>query len=242
MTLTIEKVQQDLIAKAGISNFGRLSEFGVSDFFYSSFVFKNLTEKTPIFELSSSGVLKPSVKEFLKQFTDLTETNIVFESHDYDSQVFSLTSDKLNCFLHVSSSEERFIINFYCNNYDQFLTVKAFITSHLQNKRNNENIYAISRTPKGGLDLMSLGKLEYTLEKENYEPDVVKEYEYILDEYSSPDPKGRLVILNGKPGVGKSHLVRGILSKMKNALVIILPSRLTGEIDGPELMQLIIGT
>jgi len=236
----IEKVHKDLINKAIISNFGRVSEFGIADFFYSSFVFTNLSESKRIFEFSMTGLLKGSVKEFLKQYVELTAAKVVFECHEYEYQNFTLADDNLNSFFHIASSEERHVVNFYCNTPEKFILIKTFLVTSLASKRRDDNVYAISRTPKGGLDLMSLGKLEYELEKENYESNIIEDYEYIIDQYSSKDPSGRLVILNGKPGVGKSHLVRGILSKLKNTLIIILPSRLTGEIDGPELIQLII--
>lgn len=236
----VEKVHKDLIGRAGISNFGRTSEFGIADFFYSAFVFNNLSESKRIFEFSMTGLLKGSTKDFLKQYVELTAAKIVYECHEYEYQNFALISDDLSTFFYISSSEERHVVNFYSNNPEKFTLIKAFLVASLQSKRDNDNVYAISRTPKGGLDLMSLGKLDYELEKDNYENNIIEEYEYIINQYSAKDPAGRLVILNGKPGVGKSHLVRGILSKLKNTLIIILPSRLTGEIDGPELMQLII--
>jgi len=211
MTHSIGQTQKDLISRSGISNFGRTSEFGIADFFYSSFVFKNLSEKKSIFEFSVTGQIKISLKEFVKQLLELTNTKVVFESHDYDAKNLTLTSEELNVYICLSSSEERNSINFYVNDHEIFLNIKAFLASALQVKRDNENIYAISRTPKGGLDLMSLGKLEYEFEKENYESETIAAYDHVLSEYSSPDPKGRLVILNGKPGVGKAQPLDSII-------------------------------
>lgn len=105
-------------------------------------------------------------------------------------------------------------------------------------KRKTDGIFVIS-TKKTGLSLHSLGKLNYNFIEENYENNVLSAYKYITTEYSKPQPYGRLSIINGPPGTGKTNLIKGIISSVKNCLIVLLPAKFVSEVDSPALVTLL---
>jgi len=50
--------------------------------------------------------------------------------------------------------------------------------------------------------------------KKNYLPEVIEDIEYVIKSFSKTPPGGRIAILNGEPGTGKTHLIRSFLSRM----------------------------
>lgn len=100
-------------------------------------------------------------------------------------------------------------------------------------------VHAIGTT-QHGLVLQSLGVMKDQLVRSNYNQEVNDAFDYVLREYNSESPGGRIVILNGPPGTGKTHLVKAMVPKFNNALVVMLPSRLVAEVDGPSLVSLLV--
>jgi SpoVK/Ycf46/Vps4 family AAA+-type ATPase len=61
----------------------------------------------------------------------------------------------------------------------------------------------------------------------------------VVEQFNKEEPYGRLAIINGAPGGGKTFLVKNMISQMKDCLTVLLPSKLAGEIDSPALITLL---
>lgn len=96
-------------------------------------------------------------------------------------------------------------------------------------------VYTLTKT-SDGLDLVSLGKASNELERGNYEDRVLADYDHVISDFKSTDPCGRLVLLNGPPGTGKTYLIKGLLSSVQNALFILVPPNLVGQFSNPEFI------
>jgi hypothetical protein len=95
-------------------------------------------------------------------------------------------------------------------------------------------VYALGQTARG-LTLRELGKMDTRIERGNYTEEVLNKVDYVIKEYNKESPLGRLTIINGPPGTGKTHLIKGMIPELKECLVVLLPTRLVGEIDGPSI-------
>lgn len=102
----------------------------------------------------------------------------------------------------------------------------------------SDKIYVIS-TSRNGLMLNSLGKLNYSFIRDNYEEKVLNSFEYVTKQFNKSNPYGRLTIMNGQPGTGKTNLLKGIISEIKNSLVILLPSKFVSDVDSPNIITLL---
>lgn len=102
-------------------------------------------------------------------------------------------------------------------------------------------IYMLSASQGGGMSLTPMKVTNSDLIKTNYSDAVIEEYEYILDQFQSENPNGRICIIHGKPGTGKTYLIRGLIGAIDKAEFIFIPSRLAGNIDDPSFVSLLIG-
>ncbi len=101
------------------------------------------------------------------------------------------------------------------------------------------DVYVISRGPKGPR-LESIGVAHIALERGNYEDNVVKSYDYIVKDLNNKkNPGGRLSIIDGQPGTGKTYLVRALMGEVPNAIFVIVPPESVMEISGPNLIPLL---
>ena len=87
--------------------------------------------------------------------------------------------------------------------------------------------------------LTELGEVDHPLERQNYTPGTLEKYDRVLEDLISASPTGRLTILDGEPGTGKSFLIRGIISSA-SALFIYVPASVAGRITGPDIIPIIM--
>jgi hypothetical protein len=103
-------------------------------------------------------------------------------------------------------------------------------------------VFAITRNHQGGLQLTRIGYAGAPIERGNYIDEVCRDYDYIVDDLHSKDPMGRVIILDGPAGTGKSHMIRGILMDAPKAMFVIVPPNMVASIGGPELIPLLLRT
>lgn len=91
-----------------------------------------------------------------------------------------------------------------------------------------------------GPNIVKAGEAHLPLERGNYEPSVIEDFDYIVNQMNSKEPYGRLVIFNGQPGSGKTHLIRGLLDEIKGAIFVLIQPDLLSQLAGPQLIQPIL--
>ena len=72
------------------------------------------------------------------------------------------------------------------------------------------HIYAVVKTMMG-LSLSSLGNASIPLIESNYTPNVIRDYKYVVRDLLSESPSGRIAVMRGPAGTGKTHLIRALL-------------------------------
>ena len=118
------------------------------------------------------------------------------------------------------------------------IAFENYVKENFSNDKKS-SVYVIAQSTGGGLALHNLGPIESTFERENYSEDIVRSYDYVVDQFNRKEPYGRLAIFNGPPGTGKTYLLRSLIGQIKDCLVVLLPSKLVGEIDSPALITLL---
>lgn len=210
------------------------------DWLYTIFHKENISSKieehfiSGHFDSEEETVLAEVVKilgyNYSKLDTNSATRSYYFLANDYRDVcglIFKRTSDGTK-YIEVSLST---IDNTIVEKIDTY--IKSIVI-----KRKTDGIFVIS-TKKTGLSLHSLGKLNYNFIEGNYENNVLSAYKYITNEYSKAQPYGRLSIVNGPPGTGKTNLIKGIISSVKNCLIVLLPSKFVSEVDSPALVTLL---
>jgi hypothetical protein len=102
-------------------------------------------------------------------------------------------------------------------------------------------IFAIMRAPPhGGLQLTRIGYAGTPLERGNYSEKVLRDYDFVVQDLKAQSPSGRIVILEGAPGVGKTFIARSLLMEVPDAMFILVPPDMVSSMGGPELLPLLL--
>lgn len=105
-------------------------------------------------------------------------------------------------------------------------------------ERKQGTAYAIAQV-HGNYDLTAIGTASVPLLRENYEENVIKAYDHIIADLKLREPSGRLSIIDGPAGTGKTHLIRGIMHDAVNCVYILMPPNFITELSGPSLIPLL---
>lgn len=114
----------------------------------------------------------------------------------------------------------------------------SFIEKSFISKSKKDLVFSIIKSTFG-LEIKNLGNGASPLIKENYNPQVIDELNYVIDTFKKTPPPGRICILNGEPGTGKTHLVRSFLSEI-DCVYLIVPSSLISSLDSPDFLPLLL--
>lgn len=110
---------------------------------------------------------------------------------------------------------------------------------HRRDKRYVKGARPISAIVKSGsgLDIVEIGKIYAPLIKENYIPGVVAAYKEIAKAITTDCPVGRLSIIDGIAGCGKSYIIRALITEFGDQVeFVLLPGDMVTEFGRPEML------
>jgi hypothetical protein len=90
----------------------------------------------------------------------------------------------------------------------------------------------------GSFSFKEIGKAGLPLIRENYKPEDVESFDYIVKGLRDPNPHGRLIIIDGKPGTGKTYYLRGVLNEISLPTFYYLTPGQVAELASPQLLDL----
>jgi hypothetical protein len=178
---------------------------------------------------------------FVESLMSMSPYPLAVSSRDYEDYglTFIFSDKETGCiYVNLSQKEKTCYYSHVSNNEGNVKKFDELLREKSLKGKNKNNVYVISSNSRG-LSLHSMGELDATLEANNYAADVVEAYDYILSEFQKKDPYGRLAIVNGPPGTGKSYMLRSLLSSIKDSLIILLPTKMVGDIDSPGIIKLL---
>lgn len=75
----------------------------------------------------------------------------------------------------------------------------------------------------------------------NYASDVLKDYQHIVQDLVAPVPTGRLVILTGPPGTGKTTMIQGLIYDLRDTGdFIYVPAHMISDLSNPDNIPTLI--
>lgn len=96
-------------------------------------------------------------------------------------------------------------------------------------------IYVLMHT-KDGPKLKSIGMAALPLERDNYNPVVLEDFDAVAADLSAASPSGRLAVFDGPTGSGKTHLMKGLLAAVPEALFVMVPVAMVPELASPGMI------
>lgn len=194
-----------------------------------------------IFETSHNGHTKKEVQyylDFLKNMGGKLFSKYVDPDPDnYECQIY-IWDDSL---AEISHSGSYVTIKVYSQNQEFVQKVGAFFSTTTFIPPKQGHIFAIVQS-NGKLKLTSIGQPGMKLNKLNYMSSVIEDYQYVVHELNTASPAGRIVILEGEPGTGKTHLVKALLTDVDEGMFILVPPNMAAALSGPDLLPLLMET
>ena len=91
-----------------------------------------------------------------------------------------------------------------------------------------------------GPSLINVGEGGSAFNPDNYPAEIAKAFDHIAKDLVEESPCGRLVILTGPPGCGKTYYLEGLIHAQPNCRYILLPPAVLSSLAGPELLQALL--
>ena len=92
-----------------------------------------------------------------------------------------------------------------------------------------------------GPSIVRVGKVDTNLERENYSPEVLCQFNRVVAELKKGNPSGRLVLIDGVPGTGKTYLIRALIGALvEDSACVVVPPNLMDQLSGPDFLMCLI--
>lgn len=188
-----------------------------------------------------SGALKLEFKEFYRLLVQLGG----FKKFWIAGETYQYIANEISCLRIVQSPGQKKDISVSLSTSDQFASmgVMAFLKEHIEvvpPEPVKPQLWAFSKETYG-FNVQSVGFAETPLVRGNYNREVVKKYDYVVKELNKELPSGRLVLLEGTPGTGKTRMVSALVTElMQNSMCIVVPPSLMDNLSGPDFTKCLI--
>jgi len=219
---------------------------GMSEGFYSQEIAKIKLEdlltwfKEKGFEILFQGQEDVSVVYFAKDDCFLTATfmNRYDENGEqiYKKQVLTGNSSRDYMQFVGFSSIDFSLKSLYAEFEKSFNCIKELP------EENTREMYIIGTDPSGGLSLQSVGLAGIKLDLDHYSAKIHKEIKLLASELGEINPSGRLNIIEGPPGTGKTYLLRGLIDSVEMGRFIYVPAALIPQLANPSFVSLLVNS
>jgi len=228
---------KELIKKINITEFGSgNASYGIDGLGAMALLNNAMIAGHCVYKHSVSGFRSKEFEFYLKEVMGhgLTQ-NFLITQENYKFAV--LTNE--NSIVSLDSNGTSFSIQVFSTDGTIGPKIVKMGKNNSEKPKKQGYVFAIVRSGNG-LSLSRIGYAGNPLEKKNYSKKVIEDYDFVLKELHSPDPSGRIVILDGRPGTGKTYLVRSILNSVEDAMFVIVPPTMVASLGGPELLPLLV--
>ena len=131
-------------------------------------------------------------------------------------------------------------VNFVCKDDDEHMySAVSTIVSRYVRPTTSGCVYVFVRS-ENMWRTSSIGKGSVPLIWDNYAPEVQAKVKRAVEQLKSSTPSGRLTILEGIAGSGKSFLVRGIIDMIPDARFIYVPPGMVEALGNADTIQALL--
>jgi hypothetical protein len=107
-------------------------------------------------------------------------------------------------------------------------------------EKTRKNTVSVLTSSMDGFYLTPIGTLDAPLVRDNYPQEVLSGFDFVVRDLKAINPFGRLTIVNGPPGTGKTYLIRGLINELEGSTIVLIPPKMIADIDGPSLLPTFI--
>jgi hypothetical protein len=137
-------------------------------------------------------------------------------------------------------ADRKFDVEVSTTNEKAYDDLAEVVSVHILPEHVRQPIYSLADGPNGVMEIVEVGIAGAPFERDNYSDDVLEGYDFIVEDLQRSNPVGRLVLLQGAPGTGKTFLVRGLLNDVYDAVFVLVPPSKVEQLAGPELVPVLV--
>jgi len=210
--------------------------------------FSYVVYKSMMLDFKSSAVTRFSFQGFLEEVvstdfwsTTLQPFGLFLGGVDLDSRDFAkVTFLGKESFLQLSQSETGFLSMLVVTKDKSLLSFVKELKKIAKKRKGHSKgrVFGIMRG-RHGLTVQEIGHCGAPMKKSHYEDMVVKQIEKVRQNFLLKNPAGRLVIMSGEPGTGKTYLLRHLLCERKLRFLLVQPKMIDRFTDPDFIQQMI---
>ena len=217
--------------------FGGHTSYGPSSWIEIPLVRAAFNGGPPVLETNLDGILTMPVRDFISRLSEtLVLRPLRIENEGTGNDRYVLFSETMMVWCAIGRHGE--YANLMFSTADRSLRDKAlkFLAGALTKEDASLGIvYALARTPTG-LQVQRIGAAGEPLVRDNYDPQVLVGYDKIVEDLKSETPSGRLAILSGPPGTGKTFIVRALMKEAPTVTFVMVPPHMVSSLADPEIL------
>lgn len=201
-------------------------------------------ESGPVIRATWSGVMD---EEPRNKFIEMVQERLQPVIYHRNPRVQKYNIDDVyvreDCACNVDINDEGFTFKIATDNEALFKELDQYLEKHIYHRSERTGaVYILGIAPMGGLKLYRLGDAGIPLERENYDPEAIEAFDFLREELSSATPTGRLGLLLGPPGTGKTYFVRGLINEVNHTVFVFVPSGMVAHLGDPGFVPALLST
>jgi hypothetical protein len=198
-------------------------------------------EGPPVLTTGGSGNLVCTLPQLLDAMQSIAGVRILrVDRHGSKNQTVLLGSGDTMLQVYTSERGKAATASIVTNNQEIFKKISALFSRVIVPEDVKKGLVFTLATSMQGYTITSLGAAGSPIERGNYTKEVLEGYDHLVADLNTDKPCGRLVILSGPPGTGKTFLVRSILSNAPKAAFILVPPNLVKDLNGPDILPALV--
>lgn len=226
-----------------MTEFKTINYFNKDEFLGNNLIFQLLQQffKTGerFYNKQFEGLVE-NVEDFCAELEKIENIKKVFETISEDDRTIYYFFE--HHFVSVYAPNSNKITVDLITDKKEFLEkIAQFLETKFQEVKKEKQIHMI--TPDEYTEQISLypmGDVSSELNRENYDEETLKKVDYVVNELNSKNPTGRMLLIDGSPGTGKSFLIRGILKELNFGICVLVPVSMLESLDKPTLIPLLM--
>lgn len=224
------------------------SEAGMYEYLIQPFLSYHANADTKIYSSFVDGRANKEVEKNLLSMLSNIGGNLIFQqeaikknnndqlSGAWASPTLLVVYSTSNYYRASTGDYSRYSFTVYATHKEtQQLLHEWLRTNVAEEEESHGQVYVLQRLVDG-YKLTSAGKAGLPMLEDNYSPRVVEQVKHLAADIQSKSPCGRLNILHGEPGGGKTHLVRSIIEMAPATMFVLVPPDLITKLGDPDMI------
>lgn len=166
------------------------------------------------------------------------------------SQEFCFASDSMVVCLYLygpgseddmgrKKNNQSFSMSMQSTNQEQAVKIQAIFAGLITTEVKEGTVYVLKKS-HGGCYLSDVPSAGTLWIPENYSEGIISKYNHLLEDIKADRPCGRLNIISGIPGTGKTFLVRSLLNHSQDVKFVIVRPEMMPHLTDPELIGVLL--